>query len=150
MNRIHIKIGRAKNNQVVVDDPTVADVHLELFSDERGNVFITDLESIQGTYVNGKRLKGYTLLDEQDVVILGNSYKFNWKKYKAQAEDAKAERPRPVTPVQSANKTIAPKRPPTESSVQNSPIANLSKINKELLIIYGLVALILLFIVFLN
>jgi pSer/pThr/pTyr-binding forkhead associated (FHA) protein len=80
--RTFIKIGRLSTNQVVINDPAIADVHLELFADAEGNVFITDLGSPQGTSVNGKRLKGYALLSKGDDVILGGKFRFNWEKYR--------------------------------------------------------------------
>ena len=80
--RTHIRIGRLATNQVVINDPAIGDVHLELFADGEGNVFITDMGAAQGTSINGKRLKGYAQLMKGDDVILGGKFRFNWEKYR--------------------------------------------------------------------
>ena len=72
--KIQLKIGRSVKNDVVVDNEDVSLFHLELFGDASGNIFITDLNSEAGTFVNGKRLKGYTLLGSGDYVQLCASY----------------------------------------------------------------------------
>lgn len=86
--RVHIRVGRNASNQLVIDHPAIADVHLELFADNEGNVFVTDLGSTQGTAVNGVRLKGYTLLREGDDVILGGKIRLHWEKYSAKKPDS--------------------------------------------------------------
>jgi pSer/pThr/pTyr-binding forkhead associated (FHA) protein len=80
--KIQLKIGRSVKNDVVVHNEDVSLFHLELFGDASGNIFITDLNSEAGTFVNGKRLKGYTLLGSGDYVQLGASYELKWAKYK--------------------------------------------------------------------
>jgi pSer/pThr/pTyr-binding forkhead associated (FHA) protein len=79
---IHLRIGSSPKNEIVVQNSSVDSFHLELFSDTEGNVFITDLNSKSGTFINGKRLKGYTLLDSGDDVVLGDSYRLKWEQYK--------------------------------------------------------------------
>lgn len=91
-NKIHLKIGRAKGNNLVIDREDIAPFHLELFSDTNGNVFITDLASQSGTFVNGKRLEGYTMLAFGDRVTLGGSFDLNWTKLKLKFENELAEK----------------------------------------------------------
>ena len=53
-----VKIGRSVDNTIVVkDDTTISRNHAEIFQDDEGNIFLTDLNSSNGTYVNGKKLK---------------------------------------------------------------------------------------------
>ena len=61
MNKIHLKIGKSLSNELVIDDSGIDPHHLELFCDEYGNVFITDLKSKNGTFVNDKALDGFKL-----------------------------------------------------------------------------------------
>lgn len=79
MNKIHLRIGGAKDNQLVIESVDVAPHHLELFCDTSGNVFITDLNSEQGTFVNNRRLNGFQLLKRGDRVRFGQNYDFQWE-----------------------------------------------------------------------
>ena len=54
MDKIHIRIGSAVDNQLVIENSGIDSYHLELFSDSEGNVFITDLNTKNGTFVNGR------------------------------------------------------------------------------------------------
>lgn len=80
----HLRIGASSKNDVIIKDQGIDSVHLELFSDVDGNVFVTDLATKSGTFVNGKRLKGYTLLSIGDSLVLGESYQFNWEQYRVE------------------------------------------------------------------
>ena len=52
----HVTIGRKKGNDVAVDwDPAVSGRHAEL-ERIRESWFITDLTSLNGTWVNGERI----------------------------------------------------------------------------------------------
>jgi ABC-type multidrug transport system ATPase subunit/pSer/pThr/pTyr-binding forkhead associated (FHA) protein len=50
------RIGRATDNDIVVADLLASRHHAELTTDGRGNWFIEDLGSFNGTYVNGQRI----------------------------------------------------------------------------------------------
>jgi pSer/pThr/pTyr-binding forkhead associated (FHA) protein len=80
-----IKIGRGEKNDIVLKDPSISRKHLELFRDEEGNVFITDLNSSNGTRINGKRLKDSLKLSSNDIVKAGNVL-LPWKNYFAAEE----------------------------------------------------------------
>lgn len=77
MDKIHLRIGSALDNQLVIESVDVAPYHLELFCDTSGNVFITDLGSEQGTYVNNRRLDGFKLLKKETAFTLVNVMYFN-------------------------------------------------------------------------
>ena len=68
-----IKIGKAPTNDIVINDKTVSREHLVVFIDDDKNVFITDLESTNGTYVNGVRIEESVKLETLDVLRVGNS-----------------------------------------------------------------------------
>ena len=68
-----IKIGKALTNDIVINDKTVSREHLVVFIDDDKNVFITDLGSTNGTYVNGVRIEESVKLETLDVLRVGNS-----------------------------------------------------------------------------
>lgn len=155
MNKIHLKIGKSLSNELVIDDSGIDPHHLELFCDEYGNVFITDLKSTNGTFVNDKALDGFKLLVAGDKVRLGKTYFFDWenlilssnsvaKQVDVVASVESDETPTP-TPTISAMPTPTLSAMPKETAIANYKES--SKINKELFIIYGviIVLLILLF-----
>lgn len=78
-----IKVGRDSSNDIVISDSSVSRFHLELFYDEEGNVFLTDLNSTNGTFVNGNRVKGSIKLQTYDIVKLGKSDPLKWNEYKS-------------------------------------------------------------------
>ena len=68
-----VKIGRTLDNDVALeDDATVSRMHAEIFQDDEGNVFLTDLDSANGTYVNGKAIDGSILVNYNDIIKVGN------------------------------------------------------------------------------
>ena len=132
MDKIHIRIGSAVDNQLVIENSGIDAYHLELFSDSDGNVFITDLNTKNGTFVNGRLLKGFTQLSVGDKVVLGQHHLFRWESYIQKKTDASHS--------QKLSKEI---QVPVYVPVQNK------KINKQLILIYALILMVLLSIGFL-
>ncbi len=71
-----LKIGRNRTHSNVVtpkEDPTVSSQHAEFIVGEGGEVMVRDLESTNGTFVNGMRLSegGFRMLRDGDVVQIG-------------------------------------------------------------------------------
>jgi len=131
MEKIHIRIGSAHDNQLVIESEGIDAYHLELFSDTEGNVFITDLKTINGTFVNGNELNGYTLLNVGDKVVLGNKYLFRWESY-----------------IQKQSTTTRLKIKEPKASIENEQIETANpvrrkKINKQLVVIYSLIIIVL-------
>ena len=79
MEKIHLRIGSNPDNDMVIESEGVDGNHLELFCDNEGNVFITDLKTKHGTFINGEELNGYALLNQGDKVVLGRHYVFRWE-----------------------------------------------------------------------
>jgi len=78
-----IKIGKASSNEIYKDfkdDPTVSRNHCEIFVDDEGNNFLTDLDSTNGTFVNGNKISEPVQLGRFDIVRAGNSL-VKWKEY---------------------------------------------------------------------
>ena len=76
-----VKIGRSDDNDVVLkNDLNISRNHCEIFQDDEGNIFLTDLESANGCFVNGKKVNGSTMLKTNDIVKLGTTV-LPWKEY---------------------------------------------------------------------
>ncbi len=71
-------IGRKPDNDIVVEEPHISHKHCILL--KSGNeFFIEDLASSNGTFVNGKRIKGRVRLRNNDLITFGGdfpSYRF--------------------------------------------------------------------------
>ncbi len=68
--RRSIVIGRKEG--LILDDPTVSSMHAK-FALEEGKLVVWDLGSSNGTYVNGKRIRGATMLKENDLIKIGDT-----------------------------------------------------------------------------
>jgi hypothetical protein len=68
-----IRIGKAEDNDYVVDDEYVSRYHARLGKEENGNLFIEDLDSTNGTFVNDNRIIKKKI-SSSDTVRLGSQY----------------------------------------------------------------------------
>ena len=68
--RKRIKIGRDANNDWVIDDPNVSRNHAEILQNTGGQFEIVDLKSMNGTFVNGLRIKREAL-KTGDIIRIG-------------------------------------------------------------------------------
>jgi len=68
----NVRIGRAPDNDLVLDDLLVSRYHAELRGTPDGGHEITDLGSHNGTYVNGRRVSAQ-LVTDRDTVGIGHS-----------------------------------------------------------------------------
>jgi diguanylate cyclase (GGDEF)-like protein len=66
-----MKAGRARSCQISFDCDNISREHVQFEADERGNTFLTDLQSTNGTLVNGKRVDS-VLLRDGDRICMGN------------------------------------------------------------------------------
>ena len=74
-----IKIGKSSDNDIVISgDSTVSRSHMQMFIDDEANVFVTDLSSLNGTFINGVKISDSVKLNTFDIVKVGNSL-INWK-----------------------------------------------------------------------
>jgi len=95
-----ITVGRETNNDVVIPDSFVGRHHLQLIKDEAGAYFVRDLDSTNGTFVNGQRIQGEVAVDEQDVIRIGNttlpwiSYFAAYNETEVATEESKSQRRR--------------------------------------------------------
>lgn len=73
------KIGRADDNQIVIDHITVSRSHAEIFVDPHENVFLTDRNSKYGTIVNGAKIYEPVILKSGDTVQVGDDQYIDWE-----------------------------------------------------------------------
>lgn len=70
---VPISIGRAEDNDVVLEGDEFASSHHARIESNREGVWVLDLNSTNGTFVNGSRLDGRRRLREGDVVQIGET-----------------------------------------------------------------------------
>ena len=63
-------LGRTESNDIMVNDVGVSGQHAKLCFEE-GQFWIEDLESTNGTYVNGERITGKSTLKDEDLIKIG-------------------------------------------------------------------------------
>jgi len=68
-----LRIGRNEDNEVVVPDLLVSRYHAELRKVPYGGYEIFDLDSSNGTYLNGRQLKTAERLKMADVIRIGDT-----------------------------------------------------------------------------
>lgn len=82
-----ITIGRGPGNDIVIQDPKVSKIHLQLVSN--GNICsAVDLNSTNGTYVNGRKISGEVCLQPNDTIRIGDTM-LPWQTYLNPATDSK-------------------------------------------------------------
>jgi hypothetical protein len=111
-----LHIGRSTTNDIVIADNTVSRQHAQLMVDDLGQATIIDLNSSNGTYVNGRRISAPTRLDQTDIVKVGE-YMLPWRQYLqggAPVHQTKSGTTPP--PSSQAQYTQAPQTPRTEPS----------------------------------
>lgn len=68
-----ITIGRSADCVLDIDDDYASGHHAQLWQDSAGRWVITDLQSTNGTYVNGAKIAEPTLVGPHDVIRIGRS-----------------------------------------------------------------------------
>ncbi|MGB6876381.1 MAG: FHA domain-containing protein [Candidatus Acidiferrales bacterium] len=63
-----VSIGRSPDNGLVIDNPAVSHYHARVFNEE-GRLMLEDFGSLNGTFVNGQRVKMVTLKPGDSVAI---------------------------------------------------------------------------------
>ena len=119
------KLGRLPDCEIVLDHITISRVHAEFFVDPESNVFLSDLNSSYGTFVNAKRIAQPVLLVSGDTVSFGDEQFFDWE-YQILGKE--------------------PIRKLTSAAKKNK---NLIKDNLDIVLIYGLILLMLFILSFL-
>jgi predicted component of type VI protein secretion system len=66
-----LRVGRAEDNDIVVEDLLVSRHHAELRETEDGSYELTDLGSANGTFVNDRRVEGEVRVCDGDTLRVG-------------------------------------------------------------------------------
>lgn len=86
-----VTVGRTKANDLVISEPGVSSTHARLLDMGGGEMTLIDLESTNGTFVNGKRIQGPHIVSARDEV-----YICAWKLELSFGAEATAGAPGPV------------------------------------------------------
>src|SRR6202451_3877018 len=63
-----VSIGRSPDNSIVIDNPAISNYHARVFHED-GRLMLQDFGSLNGTFVNGQRVKMVTLKPGDSVGI---------------------------------------------------------------------------------
>src|SRR5215470_14245849 len=69
VGRKEVSIGRSPDNGIVIDNPAVSHYHARVFNEE-GRLMLEDFGSLNGTFLNGQRVK-MAMLKPGDSVAIG-------------------------------------------------------------------------------
>ena len=75
-----ITFGRLQDNDIVFNNDSVSRHHGYLLI-ESSKVYVVDNDSLNGIFVNGRRIQNKELLSPGDSVIVANMFKLDWQKY---------------------------------------------------------------------
>lgn len=75
-----ITIGREQNNDVILDDQTVSRNHAKLYFEPDGTTYFEDLNSSNGSFVNGNRVQGKVQVQPTDILKVGKAL-LQWQNY---------------------------------------------------------------------
>ena len=90
-----LQIGRRKDNGLVLEDATVSRAHARLTSSQ-GRLFVEDLGSRGGTYVNDVRVTGVTPVGAEDRIRIGTfTLSFEEEDRQPKTADRESEAPAP-------------------------------------------------------
>lgn len=67
-NKIYI-FGRSKSADICIPDPLISSKHLEIKLERNSEIFVKDLESSNGTYINGSKTNSQRLFIGDQLVI---------------------------------------------------------------------------------
>lgn len=127
-----ITIGRSdENNDIVVNDDKVSRNHLQMVMDDQGNFSVLDLNSTNGTFVNGQRITGEVSLKGTDELRIGNTI-LPWQSYFVKQPKYGINAPEP-------SQVSIPQPPITP----HQDMSNLSPKRKLIYVVIGAVALLL-------
>lgn len=100
-----VTIGRSsRNNDIIINDVLVSRNHVQMVKDDNGNYTIIDLDSTNGTYVNGMRIQGEAVLRPGDEVRIGSTV-LPWQDYFAEEQVPAVASAEKQVPVAKPNRT---------------------------------------------
>ena len=82
-----IIVGRNPDNDIVIPDGKVSRIHLQIIQNDSGICSVVDLNSANGTYVNGKKITNEVQLLPNDELRIGNTI-LPWQSYIMSSPDS--------------------------------------------------------------
>ncbi|WP_456385737.1 FHA domain-containing protein [Profundibacter sp.] len=67
----HVSIGRGSSNTLIIDDDSVSRMHAEVIRNREGGYSVSDLNSLNGTYINDKKISGTGRVSAGDEIKFG-------------------------------------------------------------------------------
>lgn len=88
LKRSIVTIGREEDNDIWIDDEQASRYHAEL-AWEKGNVYLTDCDSLNGVLLNGMRIRGTAMVESGAIVQVGSQqFLFTLAEYAPRSVDA--------------------------------------------------------------
>ncbi|OVE78407.1 hypothetical protein BVX98_00155 [bacterium F11] len=101
LSKNEVRFGRKPDNDIVINNPAVSGYH-GLFKKEGDGYVVEDLNSTNGTFVNGRRIKKSHLEDNDNIRVAKHILEFH--------TDSNAPKPKgldiPIDPTQEAKKEV--------------------------------------------
>lgn len=66
-----VNIGRSASNDVVIDSDSISRLHAQIYRNRDGGFSITDMDSLNGTYVNDAKIEGTQPVGLGDIITFG-------------------------------------------------------------------------------
>ncbi|MEO8409661.1 MAG: EAL domain-containing protein [Propionivibrio sp.] len=104
IRQLPCRIGRSKENDLVIPHLGLSRVHAVLSRDISGQLRLTDDNSMNGTFVNRQRVDGYCLLNENDVIHFASA---EFKLRKRESQDDKLPFDQMHTQLMAENMTLS-------------------------------------------
>lgn len=92
---MEITIGRNQQNDIHVEDPRASRFHCRVKIDDIGRMSIVDLDSLNGTFVNGVKIEEEKRLNADDMIQIGD-HVFKGHDFKQKFEEIEQERQCPT------------------------------------------------------
>lgn len=106
LEQTQIKVGRDLTNDLVIQDPEVSRFHARLHRAPNGYI-LEDLNSTNGTAINGKPLRGTHVLEPNDVIKLGSMVQLQFiHQDKVVTDKLDPTRPRKPDPERALEETL--------------------------------------------
>ncbi len=71
LNKSKILVGRAVNCDLIIDHDSISHYHAMIYQDDSGNLSLIDLQSSNGTFINGQKLAMQSFISENDNLTFG-------------------------------------------------------------------------------
>jgi pSer/pThr/pTyr-binding forkhead associated (FHA) protein len=120
-------IGRDPNNNFVIDDIEISRNHLSV-NIKDGDVFIEDLDSTNGSFLNGKRLKRISKIQNGDLLTLGKNIKIEFVEEAVEIDTVSEGKNELDSPFQKSDSVHLPT---DEPFTNESPEQEISDVNEE-------------------